>query len=364
MHARACTHTQHTHTHTHTERERETLALSLSLSLSLLWSRARARLTLSSLSCTPCLVCGLLGTHMRAARRHDDAPCDNAACWRHGAHSCAALAKLGKMLTGSRVAGVRDATVRDGGLARLCAAAASAADWPPGAGKEEERVDEEDARAALGALRGLAMLAPLHGEALASAHALASILAPFTAKWPAHVTSSAHWAAQVLALDLDHAQLQPLAQAYAALRLPFGVSPGMLSGVSAASAADGLVTLELLRAEIPFATEKIVTRQGQEVEERRETCWMADPGVGGLACKSAPAPAPPAAALSLASWHLSCHPYLLPSLQPPSPTLSPTDPVPLGQLWPTGPVCSPYTACIQPICSPYTAYIQAICSEQ
>jgi len=36
----------------------------------------------------------------------------------------------------------------------------------------------------------------------------------------------------------------------------------------------------------------------------------------------------------------------------PSPTLSPTDPVPRAQLWPTGPIYSLYTAYIQPIYSP------------
>jgi len=44
----------------------------------------------------------------------------------------------------------------------------------------------------------------------------------------------------------------------------------------------------------------------------------------------------------------------------PSPTPSPTDPVPRRQLWPTGPIYSQYTAYIQPIYSLYTAYIQPI----
>ena len=47
---------------------------------------------------------------------------------------------------------------------------------------------------------------------------------------------------------------------------------------------------------------------------------------------------------------------------PPSPTLSPTDPVPRGQLWPTGPIYSLYTAYIQPIYSLYAVYIQPIYS--
>ena len=38
-----------------------------------------------------------------------------------------------------------------------------------------------------------------------------------------------------------------------------------------------------LAKEVPFKTERLVTRTGARVDERRETCWMADEGVGGLA---------------------------------------------------------------------------------
>ena len=35
--------------------------------------------------------------------------------------------------------------------------------------------------------------------------------------------------------------------------------------------------------EVPFKAEKLVTRDGKRVDERRETCWMAEDGIGGLA---------------------------------------------------------------------------------
>jgi hypothetical protein len=199
-------------------------------------------------------------------------------------NACAALAKLAQMLTGSAVASVRDATVRKPGFVHVCAAAASAARWP--ADEDGCRMDEEDARAALGALRALALLAPLHGEALESARAICSIIVPFASAWPPHTVSAAHWAAKTLDLDLDLAVLQPLAQAYTALALPFRISPSMLSRVPAVSENEGYISLDTLRAEIPFTKEKLVTRQGTIVEERRATCWMAEDGVGGLACNA------------------------------------------------------------------------------
>ena len=38
-----------------------------------------------------------------------------------------------------------------------------------------------------------------------------------------------------------------------------------------------------LAREVPFKVEQLVTRDGTRVDERRETCWMADEGIGGLA---------------------------------------------------------------------------------
>ena len=46
-----------------------------------------------------------------------------------------------------------------------------------------------------------------------------------------------------------------------------------------------------------FRQEQLVTRSGKLVDERRETCWMADEGVGGFAYSGkvmAPEPFSPA----------------------------------------------------------------------
>ena len=43
------------------------------------------------------------------------------------------------------------------------------------------------------------------------------------------------------------------------------------------------LTVKSLAAEVPFKVEQLVTRDGIRVDERRETCWMADEGIGGLA---------------------------------------------------------------------------------
>jgi hypothetical protein len=47
------------------------------------------------------------------------------------------------------------------------------------------------------------------------------------------------------------------------------------------------VTVAALVAEVPFKAEQLVTRDGKRVDERRETCWMAEEGVvGGRALAS------------------------------------------------------------------------------
>ena len=43
------------------------------------------------------------------------------------------------------------------------------------------------------------------------------------------------------------------------------------------------ITVEDLRKEVPFKAEKLITRTGKRVDERRETCFVAESGIGGLA---------------------------------------------------------------------------------
>ena len=204
-------------------------------------------------------------------------------------NACGALAKLSSLLIGSGMACAREDIVRDerGLFARLCSASASASRWDATV-SDELVVEEVDARAALAALKALAMLVPLREDAQSSAAQIAAILAPFVSAWPPHIISSAHWAATRLQLDLSTPKLRPFVEAYSGISLPFSVSHGICSNVPVARSEQGEedgtpITLEDLRREIPFAREQIVTRQGVKVEERRETCWMAEPGVGGLA---------------------------------------------------------------------------------
>ena len=64
------------------------------------------------------------------------------------------------------------------------------------------------------------------------------------------------------------------------------------------------LSVQTLVEEVPFRAEQLVTRDGRRVDERRETCWMADPGVGGLAYSGKvmkPTPFTPAVA-KLRDW--------------------------------------------------------------
>ena len=221
-------------------------------------------------------------------------------------NSCSALAKLAKMLTGSKCRAQREAAVADARFLQLCAAASGVAQP-----SRRSPAYDEDVRSALSALRALALLAPLPAAALPCAEALAAGVVGAAPELPPHLTSGALWSAQ--RLELDFPALAPLQEAYDKLALPFRISHGLLNCVPASpesavarparsrnndaegwggggGGAEGrgggdaaYITLELLRREIPFVRDKLVTRDGTKVDERRETCWMAEPGVGGLA---------------------------------------------------------------------------------
>jgi hypothetical protein len=78
-----------------------------------------------------------------------------------------------------------------------------------------------------------------------------------------------------------------LAAAEAALDLPFAVRPGLLAAT--------LPDVGALKASLPLASERIATRGGALVLERRRTAWVAEAGVGALAYSGklmAPKPLP------------------------------------------------------------------------
>eukprot|EP00622_Pseudochattonella_farcimen_P006411 FR742212.1.p1 GENE.FR742212.1~~FR742212.1.p1 ORF type:complete len:261 (+),score=18.44 FR742212.1:128-910(+) len=60
---------------------------------------------------------------------------------------------------------------------------------------------------------------------------------------------------------------------------------------------DAGCSLTQILAEVPFQPEMLVTRSGKQVPERRETCWMAETGIGGFVYSGktmAPVPFTPA----------------------------------------------------------------------
>ena len=56
--------------------------------------------------------------------------------------------------------------------------------------------------------------------------------------------------------------------------VPFRFRPGL---------ARGVVDAETLAREVPFRTDRLTTRDGRRVDERRKTCWMGEPHVGSYA---------------------------------------------------------------------------------
>ena len=221
--------------------------------------------------------------------------------WRN---SCAALCKLSSLLLGGEKAAERDATLRDHGIdfARLCAAASAA---PRVEGNDQ--ASRGDANAALGCVRALAILAPHEAAAHSTAVRLAAVMAPFVDSWPPHMISSAHWSLTRLGLIRERGEDDVMAveRAYLKLQLPFKVSHSLLADIPAAEGAEGeVVTLDTLRAEIPFRKGQLVTRSGQRVDERRETCWMADPGLCVFTCLCCSQP------VCLSDYHIRMRGYV------------------------------------------------------
>lgn len=75
-------------------------------------------------------------------------------------------------------------------------------------------------------------------------------------------------------LELPPESFSFISNAYKALQLPFHITCGF---------ANNLVSIHDIRKEVKFNADILTTRDGRRVQERRETCWMADSGVGGLA---------------------------------------------------------------------------------
>ena len=224
--------------------------------------------------------------------------------------------------------GEREQCVGDPRFARLVAAAAAPATEGGGEGegggdasgedkdiKQDETksltADErtKDAADALEALRALGSLAPLPMDPpsgpIERRHVAELIrrVASDPSGVSSHDATAARWACDRLGLftrtsspvwDVPTVRAgETIARAVEGL--PFKILPNLVPSIESSSMEtdeekvesedddSGGFTVEALAKEVPFKAEKLVTRDGKRVDERRETCWMAEDGIGGLA---------------------------------------------------------------------------------
>ena len=174
--------------------------------------------------------------------------------------TCAmALRRLAKLLVGVERAREREAIVNDAAFGRVVEGALCDAD--------EESCGDDDARATAleETARALGSLAPF--ELTANARGYLE-RASRTTTMPAKCASVVSWA-------LARCGLETPSEVENALRgTPFRFCPKMSAG---------LIDLDELRREVGFRREKLTTRDGRRVDERRETCWMGEAHVGSYA---------------------------------------------------------------------------------
>lgn len=87
---------------------------------------------------------------------------------------------------------------------------------------------------------------------------------------PPRLASVAAWAYERCAMG----DAPPAAVTEALRGVPFRFEPGL---------ARGAIDVETLAREVPFRTDRLTTRDGRRVDERRKTCWMGEPHVGSYA---------------------------------------------------------------------------------
>ena len=193
------------------------------------------------------------------------------------------FAKLAQRCVGGGAAAARRDVVSDGRFARCLAllaedaagASDAAAAW---------RADRRESLRYVGALAQEPGPWAAHGDLLEAAFARAA----GDGDGGAAGATALHWAARrCAARGATLPSLERLAAAEAALGLPFAVRPGLLAAT--------LPDVGALKASLPLAAERIATKGGALVLERRHTAWVAEAGVGALAYSGklmAPKPLP------------------------------------------------------------------------
>jgi len=186
-----------------------------------------------------------------------------------------ALKRLVKYLIGESASFERNKLISNPLFGRLCCCAFAPTSTSTNSSCSET-YSEPLIETYLEALRALGSLSPVPKSIIDD------ILIPFLKRIqpeikanknvPHALISSAEWACRRLGIDQTY--YSEITALHKDLQLPFYVVPGFASDI---------VTIQDIRKEVPFQSEDLITRTGKRVQERRETCWMAEPGVGGLA---------------------------------------------------------------------------------
>eukprot|EP01041_Mallomonas_annulata_P008353 gene8353-17211_t len=184
-----------------------------------------------------------------------------------------ALKRLTKMLSGISTTSERQNISANPLFERLlyCAFA------PISSSMDSKTVPKQTLLMYMDALRTLGPLSPIPN------HLKSNIVRPFletiqplivseSGSIPPSYISGCEWACR--RLDLDPADYKQISLIYKSLQLPFHLECNLVSN---------LITINDMKNEVPFQVENLITRDGKKVQERRETCWMAESGVGGLA---------------------------------------------------------------------------------
>ena len=186
-------------------------------------------------------------------------------------HATSVLARLVKYVIGVEVNNERGSAVASEAFRRLVVCA-TAGVGP--SGHATPWVDEDtDVASYVECVRALGALAPLPEACLAAARPLFEhfdAALPRTLHLSPAKLSAVEWAGRRLFLSAEY---QGISAAHSALKLPFRVLHAL---------AKDVVSLDAIKKEVKFKQDLLTTRDGRTVSERRETCWMADPGIGGL----------------------------------------------------------------------------------
>lgn len=191
-----------------------------------------------------------------------------------------ALIRIIKFLIGVAMVKEREDVLRSIAFHRLVVSATSKVTEM---GSELPWADGTDVQSYIDALRALGALAPLPSHTVTQVNSLlANFDASFSGKSPEVMSLSP---ARISAIEwtyrrLNTAQSVPpstgvsIMSTQSELKLPFKILHGL---------AKNITHLGEIRREVSFKSEILTTRDGRVVNERRETCWMADDGIGGLA---------------------------------------------------------------------------------